>query len=174
MVMDRPKRESIIRLRTDLSPEECWARIDTIAAMYRFFFPWRFLVGSKPLVAWRRGENLVLAAKWPCKHPYPYWFYGRIVADGKGAVIEGKFRWPRAGQVTIVVAGAVWTLALVGAAFFVLRSAAGPMGKPKTLGMLAFMLLFPIALLWYNVWYARRMDNTVLLMLVAILEATEG
>jgi hypothetical protein len=174
MFMDGPGSGSIVRLRTNLSPEECWARLKTIANMYGCFFPWRFFFGSQPLLASRHGENLVLAAKWPSKHPYPFWFYGRIVADGKGALIEGKFSWPHKVQATAAVGGAIWTLILIVAALFTFFSADGEMGRPKMRGILLLMLLIPAALLKYNLWYARRMHNTVLPLLQATLEATEA
>ncbi|HEX4142856.1 MAG TPA: hypothetical protein VHY91_04840 [Pirellulales bacterium] len=171
MTIDEPRGGAAVRLRTDLSPEECWARLDTIAIRCSYFFPWRFLFGRKPLLACRRGDHVVLAARKPYKMPYPYWFYGRILADGTGTLVEGKFTWPRGVVATAAIAYVVWsTLLIVG---FVV-SDGGVMGKPAKLGMLCVMLFVPAALLWYNVWYHRRMPNTVLPLLETTLEASEG
>jgi hypothetical protein len=153
-------------LQTHLPPDECWRRLDTIADIHRWFFPWRWFRENKPLLANRKGDNLVLALRMSYNERYGHYFYGRIAPADGGSLIEGEFRMSRSSRVFLAFNLFGWGLPLAGSIIV-----DGGLGWPDGRFLHLFALIFVgvTAAMWE--WDGRYGKNPIPPLLEMTFEA---
>jgi hypothetical protein len=149
----------MVSLQTRLTPDEFLERLDTIADRYRIGLKWHaILFGKNPLLARRNGDWMVLTARRYLGKSYClYPFYGRLVPNGEGTLLTGRFGLGPETWVGVTI----WWIISAAIVLAKLCLGWGQIEGPQLASLSFCAFVIPAAALWWGMRHARSTDNPV-------------
>ena len=164
-------------LHTDFDAEECRRRlIESIDPERRTIFSLSGYRGSKPVIGWIEGYQFYLHKRRYWHNDFASQFYGNLLPQDRGTLIEGYFDVPRWTKIFM----RIWLggVLLLGSPIFVLSlldllpGRGYVEGNPR-IGLLAppCMVLFGVLLPKFGLWLGRHEEQFILEFLERTLVA---